>query len=78
MNSKMKAMLASYARSFLAAGLTAYSLGKHDWQDILVAGLAAVLPVIIRALNPKDAAFGMAATEAEQQVEKVVLATKKK
>jgi len=40
MDKKTQAMLASYGRSFLAAGISA------------------VLPVAIRAANPKDPAFG--------------------
>lgn len=61
MNAKTQAMLASYARSFLAAGVAVYATGNTDWKAVLVAGISAVLPVAIRALNPKDAAFGVGA-----------------
>lgn len=54
----LKAMGASWARSFLAAGIAVYMAGVTDPADIAKAGLAAVLPVVLRYLNPKDAAFG--------------------
>ena len=51
-------MAASWARSFLAAGLAVYMAGVTDPKAIATAGLAAVLPVILRYLNPNDTAFG--------------------
>lgn len=51
-------MAASWARSFLAAGIAVYMAGVTDPKDIAKAGLAAVLPVVLRYLNPNDAAFG--------------------
>lgn len=56
---EMKAMAASWARSFLAAGIAVYMAGVTDPADIAKAGLAALLPVVLRYLNPNDAAFGM-------------------
>lgn len=53
-----KAILASWARSFLAASIAVYLAGVTDPKAILTAGAAAVLPVVLRWLNPKDAAFG--------------------
>jgi hypothetical protein len=55
---EMKAMAASWARSFLAAGIAVYMAGVTDPADIAKAGLAAILPVVLRYLNPSDAAFG--------------------
>ena len=55
----IKPMLASWARSFLAAGIAVYMSGNTDLKAIGSAGLAAVLPVILRYLNPKDSAFGV-------------------
>lgn len=54
-----KAMLASWARSFLAAAIAVYLAGVTDPKAIASAGVAAVLPVILRWLNPKDSAFGV-------------------
>lgn len=55
---EMKAMLASWARSFLAAALAVYMTGNSDLKSIALGGVAAVLPVVLRWLNKKDAAFG--------------------
>ena len=54
-----KAIAASWARSFLAAALAVYMAGESDPKTIGMAGLAAVLPVILRFLNPQDASFGI-------------------
>jgi hypothetical protein len=53
-----KAIAASWARSFLAAGVAVYMAGITDPKAIAGAGLAAVLPVVLRYLNPHDVAFG--------------------
>jgi hypothetical protein len=55
----IKPMLASWARSFLAASVAVYMAGVTDPKAIASAGLAAVLPVILRWLNPNDAGFGI-------------------
>ena len=55
----LKALLASWARSFAAASLAVYLAGVTDPKAILTAGAAAVLPVVMRWLNPKDSAFGL-------------------
>ena len=54
-----KALAASWARSFLAAGVAVYMAGITDPKAIAAAGFAAILPVILRYLNPNDAAFGL-------------------
>jgi hypothetical protein len=51
-------MLASYARSFLAAALAVYMAGVTDPQAIFSAGVAALLPVLMRWLNPNDTVYG--------------------
>jgi hypothetical protein len=56
---QMKAMAASWARSFLAAALALYMAGEHDPKTLAMGGVAAVAPVLLRMLNPKDAAFGL-------------------
>ena len=59
-NKEMKMMLASWARVFFAAGLATFTaVDRWDWNIALNTALCATIPVIIRALNPKDAAFGM-------------------
>lgn len=54
-----KAIVASWARSFLAAALSLYMAGVTDPKTLGMAGMAAVVPVILRWLNPNDATFGL-------------------
>ena len=56
---KMKPIAASWARSFMAATVALYMAGETDPKKLGMAGVAAVLPVILRWLNPNDAAFGL-------------------
>lgn len=72
LDSKLKAALASYGRSFLAAALAVWSTGNHDPKGLVAAGLAAVLPVAIRALNKKDPAFGLVANLALPEITKTL------
>ena len=61
-----KALFASWGRSFLAAclaqflalGGSAFDINGDALKSVIAAGLAAVLPVVIRWLNPNDKAFG--------------------
>ena len=66
MNTKqLKAMLASYGRSVLGAASALYLAGVTDPVDLAWSLLAALIPVILRAVNPNDAAFGMVPSEEE-------------
>ena len=56
---KMKPIAASWARSFMAATVALYMAGETDPKKLGMAGVAAVLPVILSWLNPNDAAFGL-------------------
>lgn len=78
MNQKMKLALESYARSFAIAALTAYSMGARDVEDLVIAGLIAILGPAIRAINPKDPAFGMIADTVVLELDKLAKAEKKK
>jgi len=53
-----KALGASWARSFIAASLTLYMAGETDPKTLGLAGVSAVVPVVLRWLNPNDSAFG--------------------
>jgi len=55
---KVKAMLASWGRSYLAAALAVYMAGG-TFQQMLMGGIAAVLPVLLRWLNSDDQEFGI-------------------
>jgi hypothetical protein len=72
---KLQAMAASYGRSFLAAVVAVYAAGNHDIKAIVIAALASTLPVAIRAVNPKDPAFGLVAGIVDAELKK---ASKKK
>ena len=58
---RQKALLASYARSALGAIVAVMATGNYGVEDLLKAAVAAVLPPVIRWLNPKDSAFGRGA-----------------
>ena len=58
MSAQTKAMLASYARSVIAAVAAVASTGNTDPQDLGKAAVAALLPVVMRWANPKDPAYG--------------------
>jgi len=62
MSPQAVAMLKSWARVFLAAVvaavMTAMTTNVWDWRAIGFAGLAAVLPVILRWLDAGDPAYG--------------------
>ena len=55
---QIKLVAASYARVFLAASLTLYLAGERDLSALWAAGVAAVLPPLVRWLNPNDESFG--------------------
>jgi len=48
----------TYGRAFLAAAMALYMTGNTNPKDLIAAGIAAVAPVILKALNPNDKSFG--------------------
>lgn len=48
----------SYLRVFAAAVLTLYMAGETSPSKLWAAGVASVLPPLIRWLNPNDSAYG--------------------
>jgi len=54
-----KAIAASYLRAFATAALTLFMAGETDVNKLFYAGCAAILPPLLRWLNPKDTAFGV-------------------
>ena len=56
---QVKKLAASWGRSFIAASLALYMAGETDPKKLGMAGIAAVLPVLLRWLNPKDTSFGL-------------------
>ena len=55
---ELKAMLASYARSVVGAAAALYTAGVTDPKDLWAALVGALIPVLARAVNPNDPAFG--------------------
>lgn len=60
----LRAMAASWARAFLCAALAAWAAGADGWRDVLAAGAAALVPVVLRWLNPQDKVYGRGSTTA--------------
>jgi hypothetical protein len=56
---QIKGLAASWARSFMAAALGMWMAGITDPKTLALGGVAAVAPVVLRWLNPKDVAFGL-------------------
>ena len=63
MKPEHKSMIASYARSAIAAALALYLARPNDVtvRDLVAAGIAAIAPPLLRWLNPSDQAFGRTA-----------------
>jgi hypothetical protein len=59
LNSQLKATLASYGRSIVAAASALYMAGVTDPLDLAWSLVAAIIPVVLRAVNPNDPAFGL-------------------
>jgi hypothetical protein len=58
MNQQIKNALASYGRSVLGAATAMYASGVTDPQTLSYSLLGALVPVVLRAANPSDTAFG--------------------
>jgi hypothetical protein len=58
MSKTTQRVLASYARSFLAAVVALYLAGNTNPRDLIAAGVAAIAPPLLRWLNPSDTSFG--------------------
>jgi hypothetical protein len=59
---QLKPALASYARSIVAAASALYLAGVTDPLDLTWSLVAAIIPVVFRAVNPNDPAFGLIPT----------------
>ena len=58
MQEQILAALGTYGRAFLSAVMALYMTGNTNPGDLIKAGIAAVAPVILKALNPNDNSFG--------------------
>lgn len=78
MNPKVKSAIESYVRSFIVAALVAHNAGIEGIEDLVIAGLIAVVGPAIRAVNPKDPAFGLIADTVDAELNKLAKASKTK
>jgi hypothetical protein len=65
MNEKMKLMLSSYGRSVLGAATAMYAAGVTDPETLVYSLVGALVPVVLRAVNPNDKAFGRMPAESD-------------
>ena len=71
MSEQLKQILYTILRVFFATVLAQVALDLFnlmsfhwaDWKPIIVSGVAAVIAVVIVALNPKDARYGLGASK---------------
>ncbi len=58
MTEQILAALGTYARAFLSAAIALYMTGNTNPKDLLMGGIAAVAPVILKALSPSNQEYG--------------------
>jgi hypothetical protein len=68
---KIKAILTSALETFAGVAVAQYTMGEQDIKMIAIAGIAAIIVPAIRAINPKDPAFGMVANIADAELKKL-------
>lgn len=67
-----KEMLSSYGRSFAVAAATYVAQGDGvTLTGVLLAGVIAIAGPALRAVNPKDPAFGLIATVVDSELKKL-------
>lgn len=76
MKKKIQEALASYARAALVAIGVTITAGKTQPKEIAAAAIIAIIAPAIRAMNPKDRAFGIAADEVSIEIDKLLKAEK--
>lgn len=58
MKANSKALLASYGRSVVGAVIAVYMTGATNPTDYVKAAIAALIPPVMRWVNPNDTSFG--------------------
>lgn len=77
-NTGIDEMLLEAARAFIATsiavalglGIPLLDISGNDFRTVISAGLAACLQVVVRALNPEDAKFGVGKAKVAKAEEK--------
>jgi len=59
MQKQIQQLFYSYGRSVVGAVLAVYMTGATNPTDYMKAGIAALIPPLMRWANPNDAAFGV-------------------
>lgn len=59
MKKQIQQLFYSYGRSVVGAVLAVYMTGATNSTDYIKAGVAALIPPLMRWANPNDAAFGV-------------------
>jgi hypothetical protein len=59
MQKQIQQLFYSYGRSVVGAVLAVYMTGATNLTDYIKAGVAALIPPLMRWVNPNDAAFGV-------------------
>lgn len=58
MKKQLELMAASYGRSVVGAVVAVYLTGATNSTDYVKAAIAALIPPVMRWVNPNDTAFG--------------------
>jgi hypothetical protein len=66
MNKKLEAIIGTYLRAAIASVLALYLSGVTDPKSLLMAGVAAVAGPVLKALDPKETAFGRGSSKGMQ------------
>jgi len=56
---ELKTAAGSWARAFLVAAISMYAAGITDPKALIAAGLASIIPPVLRYLSPNDTALGI-------------------
>ena len=55
---ELKTAAGSWARAFLVAAISMYAAGITDPKALISAGLASIIPTVLRYLSPNDSSLG--------------------
>jgi hypothetical protein len=56
---ELKTAAGSWARAFLVAAISMYAAGVQDPKALIAAGIASIIPPVLRYLSPNDAGLGL-------------------
>ena len=56
---ELKTAAGSWARAFLVAAISMYAAGVQEPKALIAAGIASIIPPVLRYLSPNDTALGI-------------------